>query len=237
MTTPSTWTVQSLRQRGLMAPDWADALAQSPGIDAHLERVGRFLEAETAAGRGHQPETDLIFEAFRRPLAQVRVLVVGQDPYPRPAHPIGLSFAVGRHVRPLPPSLRNIQAELEADLGVPPAPHGDLGAWADAGVMLLNRVLTVQPGAANSHRGQGWEPITEAAIRALVARGGPLVAVLWGAQAGTLAPLLEEVPTISSAHPSPLSARRGFFGSRPFSQVNASLESQGSDAIDWRIDS
>jgi len=176
-----------------------------------------------------------VLRAFQRPLADVRVLIVGQDPYPTPGHPIGLSFAVERDVRPLPRSLSNIYRELEADLGIPPAPHGDLSSWADQGVMLLNRVLTVSPGAPASHRGWGWEQVTEHAIRALVARGGPLVAILWGGHARSLVPLLGGTPRIESPHPSPLSASRGFFGSRPFSRANALLEQQGADPVDWRV--
>jgi uracil-DNA glycosylase len=168
-------------------------------------------------------------------MAQVRVLIVGQDPYPTPGHPIGLSFAVQRHVRPVPRSLGNIYKELLADVGIPAPEHGDLTAWSDQGVLLLNRVLTVEPGRPASHRGKGWEPITDAAIRALVARGGPLVAVLWGKDAQTLRPLLGPTPVIASAHPSPLSADRGFFGSRPFSRVNESLAEQGGEPVDWAL--
>jgi uracil-DNA glycosylase len=163
------------------------------------------------------------------------VLIVGQDPYPTPGHPIGLSFAVDRAVRPLPRSLANIYRELETDLGIPPAPHGDLSSWSDQGVMLLNRVLTVRPGTPASHRGWGWEKVTELAIRALVARDAPLVAVLWGRDAEGLRPMLGDTPVIASAHPSPLSASRGFFGSRPFSRANALLEEQGAAPVDWRI--
>jgi len=163
------------------------------------------------------------------------VLITGQDPYPTPGHPIGLSFAVDRDVRPLPRSLGNIYAELESDLGIPPAPHGDLTAWSDQGVLLLNRVLTVRPGEAGSHRRWGWEQVTELAIRALVARDRPLVAILWGKDAANLQPLLGDTPVIVSAHPSPLSARRGFFGSRPFSRANALLEGLGASPVDWRI--
>ena len=166
----------------------------------------------------------------------VRVLITGQDPYPTPGHAIGLSFAVDRDVRPLPRSLGNIYRERHTDLGIPPAPHGDLTAWSDQGVLLLNRVLTVAPGAPASHRGWGWEKITELAIRALIARQQPLVAVLWGRDAAGLKPLLGGTPIIESAHPSPLSASRGFFGSRPFSRANALLEQQGAQPVDWRVE-
>lgn len=167
--------LQGLVDQGLMAPDWAAALAP---VDERIGELGRFLREEVAAGRGYQPAGELVFRAFQRPLADVRVLVLGQDPYPNPRHPIGLSFAVDRHVRPLPPSLANIYRELHDDLGIEPAGHGDLSAWADRGVMLLNRVLTVRPGDSNSHRGKGWEAVTERAIAALAGRGGPCAAIL-----------------------------------------------------------
>ncbi len=217
----------------LVAPDWAEALAPVADRIAHL---GDLLRAETAAGRPYLPAGANVLRAFTYPLADVRVLIVGQDPYPTPGHPIGLSFAVERHVRPLPPSLGNIYRELQSDLGIPPAPHGDLTSWAEHGVMLLNRVLTVRAGAAGSHRGMGWEEVTETAIRALVARGGPLVAILWGRDAATLQPMLGGVPAIRSPHPSPLSASKGFFGSRPFSRANESLIQQGAPPVDWRVD-
>ncbi|ATG55610.1 uracil-DNA glycosylase [Brachybacterium ginsengisoli] len=215
-----------------LSPDWAEALAP---VEGRLHELGGFLRAEVESGRGYLPAGELVLRAFTRPMAEVRVLIVGQDPYPTPGHPIGLSFAVAREVRPLPRSLGNIYTELESDLGIPRAPHGDLGAWQDQGVLLLNRVLTVEPGAPASHRRRGWEEITEHALRALVARGGPLAAILWGRDAQSLIPLLGDVPYVASPHPSPLSASRGFFGSRPFSQVNALLEQQGAAPIDWRI--
>jgi uracil-DNA glycosylase len=177
-----------------------------------------------------------VLRAFEYPLADVRVLIVGQDPYPTPGHPVGLSFAVERAVQPLPRSLANIYAELRDDLGIAPAIHGDLTAWAENGVMLLNRVLTVQAGVSGSHRGKGWEAVTEAAIGALVARGGPLVAILWGRDAASLKPLLGGTPIVSSAHPSPLSAHQGFFGSRPFSRTNELLIAQGASPMNWALD-
>ena len=226
-------TLDELAAAGLIDPGWAAALAPvAPDIAA----LGERLRAETAAGRAYLPAGDRVLRAFARPLDGVRVLIVGQDPYPTPGHPIGLSFAVDAHVRPLPRSLGNIYRELESDLGIPPAPHGDLSAWRDQGVMLLNRVLTVAPGAPASHRGWGWEKVTEHAIRTLAARGGPLVAILWGRDAANLRPLLGDVPIIESAHPSPLSASRGFFGSRPFSRANALLVEQGAPEVDWYVD-
>ena len=221
-----------LVERGLVAPDWAEALAP---VDQRIEAMGQFLRAELAAGRSYLPAGEQILRAFRRPLAEVRVLVVGQDPYPTPGHPIGLSFAVDAHVRPVPRSLANIYRELATDVDVEPPPHGDLTAWADQGVMLLNRVLTVRPGEAASHRGRGWEEVTECAIHALARRGGPLAAILWGRDAQGLKPMLGPVPWVESPHPSPLSASRGFFGSRPFSRVNQLLVDQGGSPVDWKL--
>ena len=221
-----------LVDRGLMAPDWAAALAP---VDEKIALLGQFLRAEIAAGRGYLPAGDHVMRAFARPLGDVRVLIVGQDPYPTPGHPIGLSFAVAPDVRPVPRSLTNIYAELNTDLGLAPVAHGDLSAWADQGVMLLNRVLTVSPGAAASHRGRGWEAVTECAITALAGRGGPCAAILWGRDAQSLKPLLGPIPWVESAHPSPLSASRGFFGSRPFSRVNKLLTDQGAGPIDWSL--
>jgi uracil-DNA glycosylase len=221
-----------LVERGLMAPDWAEALAP---VDERIAAMGRFLRAELAAGRSYLPHGDHVFRAFQRPLADVRVLVVGQDPYPTPGHPIGLSFAVEAHVRPVPRSLANIYQELSADVGVTPPAHGDLTAWSERGVMLLNRVLTVRPGESASHRGRGWEEVTECAIVALARRGGPLAAILWGRDAQGLKPVLGGVPWVESVHPSPLSASRGFFGSRPFSRVNDLLVRQGGEPVDWSL--
>lgn len=225
-------TLDELADAELIDAEWARALAP---VSADIAALGERLRAETAAGRHYLPAGDKVLRAFARPLSEVKVLIVGQDPYPTPGHPIGLSFAVDAHVRPLPRSLANIYQELEADLGIPRAAHGDLSAWSDQGVMLLNRVLTVAPGAPASHRGWGWEKVTEHAIRTLVGRGGPLVAVLWGRDAANLRPLLGATPVVESAHPSPLSAHRGFFGSRPFSRVNELLETQGATAVDWRL--
>jgi uracil-DNA glycosylase len=223
-----------LLDRGLVAPDWAEALAP---VDADLAAMGQFLRAEVAAGRRYLPHGDQILRAFSRPLADVRVLVVGQDPYPTPGHPVGLSFSVAPDVRPIPRSLVNIYQELVADLGVRVPTTGDLTPWFEHGVMLLNRVLTVAPGAPASHRGRGWERVTERAIAALVERGGPTAAILWGRDAQSLKPLLAagDVPWVESVHPSPLSASRGFFGSRPFSRVNELLEQQGGRPLDWRL--
>ncbi|AZS47601.1 uracil-DNA glycosylase [Microbacterium oxydans] len=226
-------TLAELAADGRIDAGWADALAP---VQDTITSLGERLRSEQEAGHGYLPSGENVLRAFRRPLSDVRVLITGQDPYPTPGHPIGLSFAVDRDVRPLPRSLSNIYKERESDLGIPPAPHGDLTAWSEQGVLLLNRVLTVRPGVAASHRGWGWEKVTELAIRALVARDQPLVAILWGKDAANLQPLLGETPVIASAHPSPLSARRGFFGSRPFSRANALLEEQGADPVDWRVE-
>ena len=225
-------TLDELAADGLIDEGWAQALAP---VAADIARLGDRLRAETAAGRSYLPAGDHVLRAFSRPLQDVKVLIVGQDPYPTPGHPIGLSFAVDAHVRPLPRSLANIYRERHDDLGIPPSEHGDLTAWSDQGVMLLNRVLTVSPGAPGSHRGWGWEKVTEHAIRSLVDRHAPLVAILWGRDAATVRPLLGDTPVVASAHPSPLSASRGFFGSRPFSRTNELLREVGADPIDWRL--
>jgi uracil-DNA glycosylase len=230
--TAGSGTLSTLVESGLMAADWAEALAPA---EADIAAMGRFLRAEIAAGRGYLPRGDQVLRAFQRPLADVKVLVVGQDPYPTPGHPVGLSFSVAADVRPLPPSLANIFRELVADLGVPPPSTGDLTPWADAGVLLLNRCLTVQPGRSAAHRGKGWERVTDRAIEALAARPGPAAAILWGRDAQGLKPMLGRIPWVESVHPSPLSASRGFHGSRPFSRVNELLVAQGAEPVDWRL--
>lgn len=222
----------------LMAPDWAEALAPEA---ARIHTIGDELERRRRSGTHILPPPESILRAFALPADRVKVLIIGQDPYPTPGHAVGLSFSVAPTVRPLPRSLVNIYKELKDDLGIEPAPHGDLSAWADQGVLLLNRALSVDAGQANSHRNLGWEPITELAVRTLAARRradgspAPLVAVLWGRQAQALSPLLGAAPRVESAHPSPLSASRGFFGSRPFSRVNTMLREQGASPIDWRL--
>lgn len=217
----------------LVESGWARALEP---VASNVAELGRVLRAEVAAGRGYLPAGPNVLRAFTTPFDDVRVLIVGQDPYPTPGHAVGLAFSVDRAVRPVPRSLQNIFRERQDDLGLAPPEHGDLSAWAHSGVLLLNRVLTVRPGASGSHRGLGWEAVTEHAIRCLAARGGPLVAILWGRDAGTLEPLLGGAPVIRSAHPSPLSAHNGFFGSRPFSRANEALLAQNSSAVDWTLD-
>src|SRR6266481_9376369 len=216
----------------LMAPDWAAALAP---VEGTITDMGAFLRAEIAADRRYLPAGDNILRAFRQPLADVRVLIVGQDPYPTPGHPVGLSFSVAPAVKPLPRSLVNIFREYTADLGYAPPATGDLAPWTERGVLLLNRVLTVQPGKPGSHRGKGWEAVTEQAISALATRQVPMVTILWGRDARNLAPMLAGIPLVESAHPSPMSADQGFFGSRPFSRASALLMEQGGQEIDWKL--
>ncbi|MGW0036657.1 uracil-DNA glycosylase [Gordonia sp. NPDC003376] len=218
----------------LLDPGWAQALEPVAGVIAEM---GAFLRAENAEGRRYLPAGANVLRAFTQPFDDVRVLIVGQDPYPTPGHAVGLSFSVAPDVSPIPRSLANIYTEYCEDLGYPRPANGDLTPWANNGVLLLNRVLTVQPGEAGSHRGKGWEQVTECAIKALVDRDEPLVAILWGRDAQGLAQWMPDVPTIVSAHPSPLSASRGFFGSRPFSRANTELEDLGGEPVDWRLPS
>ena len=218
--------------RNIIDAGWAGALAP---VEERIAAMGEFLRAEIAAGRRYLPAGENVLRAFKQPFADVRVLIVGQDPYPTPGNPVGLSFSVAPEVRRLPPSLVNIFTEYSADLGYPAPANGDLTPWTERGVLLLNRVLTVQPGKPGSHRGKGWEQVTEQAIRALAARPGPLVAILWGRDARTLVPLLADIPCIESAHPSPYSANSGFFGSHPFSRANRLLEQHGGTPVDWKL--
>lgn len=215
-----------------MAPDWATAMKP---VETDIRKMGDFLREEVRAGRRFLPQAENIFRAFSTPLKDVRVLIVGQDPYPTPGHPIGLSFAVAKNVKPLPKSLQNIYQELTNDLDVPPPPDGDLSRWSEQGVMLLNRTLSVQSGRPNSHAGKGWEAVTEQAIKVLNQRDEPLVAILWGANARQLKQFLTspEILILESVHPSPLSASGGFFGSKPFSKTNDYLRAKGLEPIDW----
>ena len=219
----------------LVHPTWAEALAP---VEDDVHRMGEFLRAELEAGRPYLPAGQHVLRAFERPLDAVRVLIVGQDPYPTPGHAVGLSFSVAPDVTPVPKSLINIYKEMQTDLSLPTPSNGDLSPWAAQGVLLLNRVLTARPGASASHRGKGWEKVTSCAIDALArahAAGQPLVAILWGRDARSLAPALGDMPTVESAHPSPLSAHSGFFGSRPFSRANDLLSKQGADPVDWKL--
>ena len=217
----------------LVDPGWAKALDPVAG---RVTAMGEFLRAELASGRGYLPPGPQVLRAFQQPFEAVRVLIVGQDPYPTPGHAVGLSFSVAPEVRPLPESLVNIFREYSADLGLPAPSNGDLSPWAERGVLLLNRSLTVAPRRPNAHQDKGWEAVTAQAITALAGRGTPLVAILWGRNARNLRPLLGPgVPAIESSHPSPRSADYGFFGSRPFSRANTALQSLGTEPIDWRL--
>jgi uracil-DNA glycosylase len=211
---------------------WAAALDP---VKDQIAKMGDFLREQVAAGRRYLPSGENVLRAFKQPFGDVKVLIVGQDPYPTPGHPVGLSFSVDPKVTRLPGSLVNIFAEYSADLGYPAPANGDLSPWAERGVLLLNRVLTVEPGKPGSHRGKGWEEVTEQAIRALAARDRPLVAILWGRDARNLAPVLGDVPRIESAHPSPMSAHNGFFGTRPFSRANQLLARQNAEPVDWKL--
>ncbi|EFC85387.1 uracil-DNA glycosylase [Parafrankia sp. EUN1f] len=216
----------------LVEPGWAQAL--EPVAD-RIAAMGDFLRAEIAAGRTYLPAGPHVLRAFQQPFDEVRVLIVGQDPYPTPGMAIGYSFAVAPEVRRLPGSLQNIFQELSADLDLPRPANGDLTPWTSQGVLLLNRALTTAPRQPGSHRGKGWEQVTEQAIRALAGRGKPLVAILWGQDARSLRPFLDGAAVIESTHPSPRSADRGFFGSRPFSRANDLLLRQGAQPVDWRL--
>ena len=215
----------------IVHPSWAEAL--SP-VEQTIHEIGARLREEVAAGNGYLPAGTDVLRAFTYPMQEVKVLIVGQDPYPTPGHPMGLSFSVQPGVKP-PRSLENIFAEMVSDLGVDRPTSGDLTPWSRQGVMLLNRVLTVRPGAPASHRGWGWEAVTQRAIEVLVERPEPLVAILWGRPAQSLTPMLGQTPVIASPHPSPLSASRGFFGSRPFSRANDELARMGAQPVDWRL--
>ena len=223
-------TAQPLSE--LVHPGWVPILAP---VASDIAALGDFLRTELASGRGYLPPGEKVLRAFSGPPDQVRVLILGQDPYPTPGHAVGLSFSVAPQVRPLPRSLTNIFKEYCADLSLPVPTSGDLTPWFDRGVLLLNRVLTVQPGRPGSHRGRGWERVTAAAIAGLVRRERPLVAILWGRDAQTAQEFLGDTPVIASAHPSPMSADRGFFGSRPFSRANTLLAQRGGEPVDWQL--
>ena len=224
----------SLNVLGPVHHSWLEAL--SP-FSKELDAITQAIASEKRDSVQVLPEPQHIFRALAMPADEVRVVILGQDPYPTVGHAVGLAFSVGAEVRPIPRSLANIYRELHNDLGISPPSHGDLSSWVDQGVLLLNRSLTVRAGQAGSHRNLGWAPITAAILEYLAARGGPLVAVLWGRDAQESSAHLSGVATITSAHPSPLSAHRGFFGSRPFSACNSLLIKQGSPPVDWRVNS
>ena len=211
---------------------WATVL--EPVAD-RIHSMGDFLREESASGRGYLPAGTDVLRAFTYPFDEVKVIIVGQDPYPTPGHAMGLSFSTAPGVRPLPRSLVNIFKEYSSDLGLPMPEDGDLTPWSEQGVALFNRVLSVQPGTAGSHRGKGWEEVTEHALRALAERGKPLVAILWGRDAQNTQKFLGDTACICSPHPSPLSAARGFFGSKPFSHANELLVQQGAEPVNWQL--
>jgi uracil-DNA glycosylase len=219
-----------------LEPSWAAALADELSTP-WMDELRAFLVVERAAGHAVYPPMPQLFNAFARtPFDAVRVVVVGQDPYHGAGQAMGLSFSVPRGV-PVPPSLRNMFAEIEDELGIPRPSHGDLTYWADQGVLLLNTSLTVRANEAGSHAGRGWERLTDAAIQALAEAREGLVFLLWGSHARRKAAMIDPARhlVLEAPHPSPLSAHRGFFGSAPFSRTNAALAEAGRDPIDWSI--
>lgn len=219
----------------LIHNDWQDVLA--PEFEKeYYQQLHAFLKDEYQHHRVY-PDMYHIFQAFEwTPFSQVKVVILGQDPYHGPHQAHGLSFSVQPGV-PVPPSLQNIYKELQDDLGIAPVNHGYLKKWADQGVLLLNSVLTVRDGQAFSHQGHGWERLTDVAIHQLSERPKPVVFILWGRAAQNKMTLIDQTRNIviKSAHPSPLSASRGFFGSRPFSKTNAALTAMGEEPIDWQL--
>ena len=222
----------------LMHPSWAEAL--EPVRDT-IDSIGEYLATRVADGATIAPDVPRIFRAFSRPVTDTHVLIVGQDPYPSPGHAVGLSFSADRDVRPIPRSLQNIYTELHDDIGVTPAEHPDLSTWFDQGVMLMNRVLTTEVGATKAHRNIGWQTVTDTAVNTLInshrQTGQPLTAILWGNDARSFTAELSDagIPCMTSTHPSPISAYRGFFGSRPFSATNQALAQQGAAPINWQL--
>lgn len=219
----------------LIHNDWQEVLG-SEFAKAYYEKLHDFLKSEYQHYLIH-PDMYHIFEAFElTPFSQVKVVILGQDPYHEPHQAHGLSFSVLPGVK-IPPSLVNIYQELESDLGIKPVNHGYLEKWARQGVLMLNSVLTVRNGQAFSHRGKGWEQLTDRAIQLLSERPDPVVFILWGRAAHNKISLIDTQRNvvIESAHPSPLSAYRGFFGSRPFSKTNAALVAMGKEPIDWQL--
>jgi len=218
-----------------LEPSWKAALADEFAKD-YMASLRTFLLAELKAGKRLHPNPDEWFNAFNHaPLERVRVVILGQDPYPTPGHAHGLCFSVRPEVQPLPKSLQNIFRELKDDLGI----HNTCGSlipWADQGVLLLNAVLTVESGKPASHHGKGWERFTDRAVQVLDAKPRPLAFLLWGRPAQQKGAHIDRSRhlVLEAPHPSPLSAHRGFFGSRPFSRINAFLASHGQPPIDWR---
>lgn len=211
-----------------MHPSWQEALASSKPLLEQLERKVMARETDMV------PALDDVMKAFELPLSSVRVLIVGQDPYPTAGHAIGLSFAVSKDVKPLPRSLKNMMIELRDDLGRGVSIDGDLTKWVAQGVFLLNRHLTTDLSEPGAHSNLGWSEFTDRVIAVLNRQmGRNLVSILWGNQAQELKGALCDSTVIASAHPSPLSARRGFFGSKPYSKANAALVAAGQNPVDW----
>jgi uracil-DNA glycosylase len=231
---PPSPSAAEVAPRGLPS-SWMAALGEQ-FKQPYFTELHQFISAERKQHQILPPGPD-VFNAYRMtPLHLVRVVILGQDPYPTPGHAHGLCFSV-RHGVSIPASLRNIYKELQADLGVPPASHGNLEAWAKQGIFLLNTVLTVRSGLPNSHKNKGWEKFTDATIAAVNALDRPVVFLLWGAQAKQKAKLLDATrhAIIQGVHPSPMSADSGFFGSKPFSKVNEALVASGQSPIDWQL--
>nr|WP_280796639.1 uracil-DNA glycosylase [Aurantimicrobium minutum] len=226
-------TLEDLANKGFIDSSWVNQLLP---VQSVLDQIAQRLNQEIDAGEQILPSSSNILRAFTIPYDLVKVVIVGQDPYPTPGDAVGLSFSVSPERHDLPRSLKNIFSELHSDLGCDLPATGDLSPWAEQGVMLLNRVLTVRAGEVGSHRGIGWEQVTEQALRALNDRKNkPLVAVLWGNDAKSAKTFLNNAVVIESAHPSPLSASRGFFGSCPFSKVNTALVEAGQTPINWSL--
>ncbi|MFJ2620909.1 uracil-DNA glycosylase [Glutamicibacter sp. NPDC087344] len=221
-----------LAERGFIAQDWETVLEP---LNRQLRSIAGELAQRSASGEQILPDPHVMLRALGIPAAQVRVVLIGQDPYPTPGHANGLAFAAEASVRPVPRSLANIYRELKDDVGIPPAAHADLSAWHKQGVLLLNQSLSVAAGNAGAHQQLGWSAVVEAVITALNHRENPPIALLWGKHAQKLAGLMDRMPQLTSAHPSPLSASRGFFGSRPFSEINRRLSDAGQAPINWSI--
>lgn len=228
-----TLNLEELARQGLIDASWVEPLQP---VQELLEHLTLTLAEESAGGIQNFPAPENIMRAFTVPFDDVKVVIVGQDPYPTPGDAVGLSFSVSPERQNLPRSLKNMFAELHSDLGCEVPACGDLSPWVQQGVLLLNRVLTVRSGEAGSHRSIGWEQVTEEALRALNERmNKTLVAVLWGNDAIAAKQFLSNAIVIESAHPSPLSASRGFFGSKPFSKANTALIELGQAPIDWAL--
>lgn len=226
-------------QNTTLPPSWQTAIG-TEFTKPYMLALSAFLQAETTAGKQILPPAEQRFNALQStPLDQVNVVILGQDPYPTPGHAHGLAFSVQPDVAPLPRSLRNINRELQDDLGIDNYHTGCLQAWAEQGVLLLNTVLTVEAGNAGSHQQRGWETFTDSIIQAVSAQTQPLVFILWGNHAQKKTALIDTTRhcIIASAHPSPLSARRGFFGSKPFSRANAFLQTNGRTPVNWALPS